>query len=102
MRSLSPGRPRYRKRGNTISSQLGRSCRVALAARTVIGQAGLVALDSNSNRRPAARTWAAATAVDRVALAHHRRHEVGSHQVAGGKVKLAKPRVIELGGRHPG
>src|ERR1700674_1784734 len=74
----------------------------ALAARTVIGQAGLVSLGSDSNRRPAAGTWAPATAVDRVALARNRRDEVGAHQAAGGQVKLAKPRVIELGGRHPG
>src|ERR1700737_4526658 len=74
----------------------------ALAARTVIGEPRLVALGSDSNRRPAARTWASAPAVDRMALARDRRHEVGSHQVAGGQVKLAKPRVIELGGRHPG
>src|ERR1700674_649614 len=74
----------------------------ALAARTVIGQAGLVSLGSDSNRRPAAGTWAPATAVDRVALARNRRDEGGAHQAAGGQVKLAKPRVIELGGRHPG
>src|SRR6202165_1733806 len=76
--------------------------RVALTARTVIGQAGLLALGSDSNRRPAAGTWAPATAVDPLAVARDRRHEVGSHHVAGGQVQLAKPGVLELRGRHPG
>src|ERR1700737_4241376 len=74
----------------------------ALAARTVIGEPRLVSLGSDSNRRPAAPTWAPATAVDRVALARDGPHEGGSHPVARGQVKRATRRVIELVGRRPG
>jgi hypothetical protein len=40
--------------------------------------------------------------MDRVPLAGDRCDEVWPHQVAGGEVHLSKPRVIELGRRHPG
>jgi len=40
--------------------------------------------------------------MNRMALAGDRRHEVGTHQIASGQVKAAKPLVIELGRRHPG
>jgi hypothetical protein len=39
--------------------------------------------------------------VNRIPLAGEGRHEVAPHHVAGCRVKLAKPLVIQLGRVHP-
>jgi len=62
----------------------------------------LLALRSYSNRGSAAWTGPAATPMNRMALPGDRRHEVGTHQIASGQVKAAKPLVIEFRKRHPG
>src|SRR6202011_2912807 len=84
------------------SSREGLSCRFALAPWTEIGEAGLLALRSYSNRGSAAWTGPAATPMNRMALPGDRCHEVGTHQIASGEVEAAKPPVIELGRKHAG
>ena len=74
----------------------------ALAARTEVGEACLLSLGSDSNRRSAAGTGPPAPSVNGVTLTGNRRHEVAPHQVAGSQVEAAEPLVIKLVGWRPG
>src|SRR5207245_5184786 len=84
-------------------SRKGLCCRFApLAARAEIGHATLLPVRADPDRRSAAWTGSSATAMDRVALAGDRRHEVATHQLARRQVELAKPGIIHVCAWHPG
>ena len=75
--------------------------RVSLAAWAEVGQPRVFALRSNSNGASTSRTGTPASAVDGVALAGNRRHEIATHEVPRRRIEAAQPFFIHFRGRAP-